>query len=126
MQHEAAVALGEADDARRTACGLEPAQQALQQPRPEGVEPFDAHHVDVDVAELSPDRTLTRDHPFDQLLKLARALGRPKSAGAQRQPARMVGTVEQGRAGHGIRSRFAATERSGRAAALADGRLRSP
>ncbi len=91
LRHKAAVMLREADDRRFAPGGREPAQQALEQPGPEGVEPFHPAHIDVDAADLG----VAGDHPPDQPFELARPLGRPRSGGAERQPVAIIRAFEQ-------------------------------
>src|SRR5262249_14613690 len=91
-----AVVRGPPDDARPPAGLGEAAPQPLEQPSTEGVEPLHRAHVDVDVA----DPAMARDDALDQPLELARPFGRPRAAGAERQPPAAIAIVEQKPAAH--------------------------
>ena len=78
---QAAIVLRQADHLRILAAGGKSAYQPLQQPGPERVEPLDPSHVDVDAF----DQAVAVDQPLDQRLEVAGMLGRPRSAGGERQ-----------------------------------------
>ena len=77
---QAAIAIGEIDEARGRALRRQRSVQAIDQPGAEGVQPFKFLQIDVDAARL----LVAAGGVLDDLLKLGGTLGGPGTARRER------------------------------------------
>ena len=92
LVHQAAIAVGEADDAGRGAARRKSAVEALDEPGAERIEPIEPGEIDIDAAR----RLVTRGRVVDDCLELRGALGDP-GAGCDQTDAFAVERRDQGR-----------------------------